>query len=137
MVAEIEIVLRLVVSVILGLIIGAERELYHKPAGLRTNALVSMGACMFTLIPIAYLGSGYSGIVYGIVTGVGFLGAGAILNSGKEIKGMTSAATLWVSAAIGIAVGSGAYLVAAVVTLLAFIILNLIFLEEPLKRMKK
>lgn len=136
MVAEIELVLRLVLSALLGLLIGAEREIYHKPAGLRTNALVSMGACMFTILATSYFSSAYL-ILSGIVTGVGFLGAGAILNSGKEIRGMTTAAVLWISAAIGMGVGSGAYLISIVLTFFAFVILNLIFLEKPLKKMRK
>ncbi|MEI7908565.1 MAG: MgtC/SapB family protein [Verrucomicrobiota bacterium] len=96
-------------SVICGAILGAERERHEKPAGLRTLILVCLGSTVFTIISFVFTSStGDSGRVAAqIVTGIGFLGAGAILHSRNGVSGMTTAATIWVTAAIGVAVGAG------------------------------
>jgi len=96
-------------SVACGAILGAERERHEKPAGLRTLILVCLGSTVFTLVSFVFTTStGDSGRVSAqIVTGIGFLGAGAILHSHKGVSGMTTAATIWVTAAIGITVGAG------------------------------
>jgi putative Mg2+ transporter-C (MgtC) family protein len=96
-------------SVACGAILGAERERHEKPAGLRTLILVCLGATVFTMISFVFTSStGDSGRVAAqIVTGIGFLGAGAILHSQKGVTGMTTAATIWITAAIGITVGAG------------------------------
>ncbi|MDQ3962706.1 MAG: MgtC/SapB family protein, partial [Actinomycetota bacterium] len=111
-----DLVLRLVVAALLGGAIGFEREMSEQPAGLRTNLLVSLGACLFTVVG-AYGLEGFSGqasinfdptrIAAQVVTGIGFLGAGAILREGMNVRGLTTAAALWVTAAVGLAVGLG------------------------------
>ncbi len=143
-VSEVEILLRLALAVILGAVIGFNRKRHSKPAGLRTMALISLGCATFTLIGIeaviqlAALQAGAesltSSVVSGvnldssriiacIVGGVGFLGAGAIIQSRGKIQGMTSAASIWVTATIGVSVGLGLYMLAVATTFLAFIVL--------------
>lgn len=121
------IILRLSMAILLGAIIGYEREHQGKDAGLRTHILVSLGAAIFVLIPIQ---SGMSAaeigrIMQGIVAGIGFLGAGAIIKIDKdrEIQGLTTAAGIWVAAAIGILAGMGREAMAVVSTLIAVFIL--------------
>lgn len=121
------IVLRLSMAVILGAAIGFERERRGKDAGLRTHMLVSLGAAIFVLVPLQ---SGMpapevSRVLQGIIAGIGFLGAGAIikLDEDHEIKGLTTAASIWVAAAIGIAAGMGREAMAVVSTLVALFIL--------------
>ena len=127
-----ELILRIALAAALGGAIGAERELRERGAGLRTHLLVSVGSALFTLVS-AYgfqdfdYGS-QNGIVFDptriaaqIVTGIGFLGAGAIIRQGLSIRGLTTAATLWISAAIGLAAGAG-YYSAAIVTTAAVLI---------------
>lgn len=144
--SEMEIFLRLALAVILGGVIGFNRKRHSKPAGIRTMALISLGCATFTLIGIeaviqlaalqagaesltASLTTGVnldsSRIIAGIVGGVGFLGAGAIIQSRGKIQGMTSAASIWVTATIGVSVGLGLYSLAAATTFLAFIVLVL------------
>lgn len=108
--------LRLVLAVVLGGAIGLEREIKHRPAGLRTNLFICLGAAMFTLLSdalaVRYLGD-HTRIAAQIIPGIGFIGAGSILhNRGSLITGITSAATLFVVASIGMAVGGGFYLTA-------------------------
>jgi putative Mg2+ transporter-C (MgtC) family protein len=123
----------LVLATILGGAIGMEREVAGKPAGLRTNILICVGAALFTQlsVDIARIGFTPAGAPYGdttriaaqIVSGIGFLGAGAILHGGGSVVGLTTAATIWVVAAIGAAVGAGAYVDACGATLLIMLIL--------------
>jgi putative Mg2+ transporter-C (MgtC) family protein len=127
-----EAVLRLVLSMALGALIGYERETSHKPAGLRTNMLVCLGACLFTLITITSLSNSTS-ILGGILTGIGFIGAGSIIATSGHVQGLTTAATLWAVASIGFATGTGNYILAIVATLLVFIILQLKKAEEKYK----
>ena len=145
-VGEWEIILRLVLAVLLGAVIGFNRSRHNKPAGLRTMALISLGSAAFTLIGIEAviqlsqlqngvdsMTSGVSSsinldssrIIAGIVVGVGFLGAGAIIQSKGRVQGMTSAASIWVTSTIGVSVGLGLYLLSTTITLIAFIILVL------------
>jgi putative Mg2+ transporter-C (MgtC) family protein len=124
-----EILLRVVLAAVLGGAIGFERELREREAGLRTHMLVSVGAALFTLVS-AYAWSDWrfsneSGIVFDptriaaqVVTGIGFLGAGAIIRQGLSVRGLTTAATLWVVAAIGMATGAGYYTAAFITTVL-------------------
>src|SRR3990172_3369786 len=108
-----EILLRLILALVLGGLIGLERETVEKPAGLRTHTLVTLGAALFTLISKeGFFGSGAdpARIASNIVVGIGFLGAGTIWRSGVNVQGLTTAATLWTSAAIGTAAGAGFYL---------------------------
>jgi putative Mg2+ transporter-C (MgtC) family protein len=100
---------RLVLAAGLGAALGLEREWRHKPAGLRTNILIALGSALFTLVSIA-IGQGAGTedrIAAQVVTGIGFLGGGAILRHGTSVRGMTTAATIWVNAAIGMAAGAG------------------------------
>ena len=127
-----ELVLRLGLAAALGGAIGAERELRDREAGFRTHLLVSLGAALFTLVS-AYAWTDWrfstpSGIVFDptriaaqIVTGIGFIGAGAIIRQGLSIRGLTTAATLWIVAAIGMAAGAGYYSAAVLTTALVLV----------------
>jgi len=111
---------------VLGLLIGAEREFRGHPAGLRTMALISAGSCMFTglgLIPEFAKTVDPTRIAAQIVTGVGFLGAGSILRQGELVRGLTTAASIWVAASLGMAVGFGYYRVALFVTVVVVVVL--------------
>jgi len=125
---ELEMVLRLLLAAALGAIIGYQRERAGKPAGLRTHILICVGAALFT-VASAYgfgVGADPSRIAAGIVAGIGFLGAGAIIRGeGGIVEGLTTAATIWSVAAIGLATGAGLYIVAAVTTAVILIVLFL------------
>lgn len=127
-VAEVtQIVLRLLLAAVLGGLLGFQREVTGKAAGLRTHMLVAMGCAFLVLIP-AQAGmplADLSRVLQGVLTGIGFLGAGTILkqNEPKQIHGLTTAAGLWLTAAVGIAAGMGREASAIVGTVLAFIIL--------------
>ena len=120
-----------------GGIIGWERQLRHKPAGLRTHMLVSMGSALFVLIPLA-MGKNENGrdgierIIQGIAAGIGFLGAGEILRQSQqeigkvEVHGLTSAAAIWVSAALGTAAGCGLWQLALIGALMSLFVLRVI-----------
>src|SRR3954464_5312275 len=105
----IDFILRLVLAAGLGAALGLERELRQKPAGLRTNMLIAVGSALFSLLSIQLGAQGGTAdrVAANIVTGVGFLGGGAILRSGRNVLGMTTAATIWVNAAVGMAAGVG------------------------------
>lgn len=125
-----EILLRLVLAVIAGGLIGLEREVVHKPAGLRTHMLVCLGSALFTLITIEAFPSGDPiRIAAGIAMGIGFLGAGTIFKSKDEVHGLTTAASIWAVAAVGMGIGLGYYLITAVAVILIFVILHLNKLE--------
>jgi putative Mg2+ transporter-C (MgtC) family protein len=121
----IQLMLRLLIAAGLGGAIGLEREIRHKPAGLRTNILIAVGSALFTAlsIEISRAGGTPDRISSQIVTGIGFLGAGAILRSEHHVQGMTTAATIWVNAAVGMAAGAGEYLMATVTTAITLIVL--------------
>jgi putative Mg2+ transporter-C (MgtC) family protein len=130
---EVTIVLRLLLATALGAIIGLQRERAKKPAGLRTHILICLGAALFTAASIYGFGpaSDPARVAAGVLVGIGFLGAGAIIRTGEGIvAGLTTAATIWAVAAIGLAVGSGLYLVAAVATALTLIVL---YLPHPIQ----
>ncbi|MEM5797617.1 MAG: MgtC/SapB family protein [Candidatus Aenigmatarchaeota archaeon] len=124
MIVETDVIIKLLLSVGLGLLIGLEREISRKPAGLRAHSLVSLGACLFTLASLS-LGNVESvgRMLPGIVTGIGFLGAGIIFQSEDRVKGLTTAAEIWALAAIGILIGIGSYSVAIISAILILIIL--------------
>lgn len=121
---------RLLLAVILGGLLGIQRERAHKSAGLRTHMLVTLGAALFVMIgEMAGLTSAdVSRVIQGIVTGIGFLGAGAILklSDEKRVKGMTTAAGIWLATAIGTGVGLGRYWLAILGTILALLILSIL-----------
>ncbi len=122
---ELLVVFRILLSAGLGFVIGFERELYKRPAGLRTHILVCVASCLIMLISMYGFSSGDPGRVAAqVVSGIGFLGAGAILRSDRDIKGITTAATIWMSAAIGLACGNGLYFGAILTTILALIVLT-------------
>ncbi len=118
-----EIVGRIALAALLGAIIGIEREYRGYPAGVRTMALVCMGSAIFADMSRVY--GGEDRIAAQIVTGIGFLGAGLIFREGYTVKGVTTAATIWCAAAIGIALGIEAYIVAIAGTVLAVFLLEL------------
>ncbi len=130
---RLDLLLRLCLAVVLGGAVGLERELQRKAAGLRTNILICVGAALFTELSITM--SSTSGdparIAAQIVTGVGFLGAGTIIQARGIVTGLTTAATMWLVAAIGMAVGFGALLEATGATLLVLLVLSVL---RPIER---
>jgi len=121
---------RLVVAAVLGGLIGLERELKHRPAGLRTNLFICLGAAMYTLLSdalaVEHIGD-HTRIAAQIIPGIGFIGAGTIIHAGRDlVTGITSAATLFVVASVGMAVGGGFYLTATFATALILICLFLL-----------
>ncbi len=128
----------MILAIVLGGLIGWERETIHKPAGLRTHMLVCMGSALITIVSINYFVEDYARIVAGIVTGIGFIGAGAIIAQGtKGIHGLTTAANLWVVAAIGISIGVGWYLLSVIAAILIMLILFLGRLEHKTSKAVK
>uniref|UniRef100_C6E796 MgtC/SapB transporter n=1 Tax=Geobacter sp. (strain M21) TaxID=443144 RepID=C6E796_GEOSM len=138
---------RLLLASILGGLIGLEREVHGRPAGFRTHLLVSLGSCLFCLtsIEVYQIYGDFSGtvpvgidpgrIAAQVVTGIGFLGAGAIIRERASIRGLTTAACLWVAAGLGIACGLGLFQMAVVVTAIALI--NLLLLKQVEKRLNR
>lgn len=126
---EADFLLRLFLAIIFGGVIGWERQKGHKPAGLRTHMLVCLGSCLFTLI--SFMANAYtqsaafdpSRIAAGVVTGIGFLGAGAIIQSQRGVIGLTTAASIWMVAAVGMAVGYGLFILGGGSAILSLIIL--------------
>jgi putative Mg2+ transporter-C (MgtC) family protein len=116
-------ILRLLLAAAMGALIGLERDLKKKPAGIRTHMLVCLGACVYTLISVSEFPLDSARIAAGIVAGIGFLGAGAIIGSQDGVHGLTTAAGIWVTAAVGLALGTGSYVIAAVSTLLVVVTL--------------
>jgi putative Mg2+ transporter-C (MgtC) family protein len=130
---ELEMVLRLIMATALGAIIGYQRERAGKSAGLRTHVLISVGAALFTIASLYGFGAvaDPARIAAGIVAGIGFLGAGAIIRRDEGlVAGLTTAATIWAVAAIGLAVGAGLYLVSAATTVIILIVL---YLPHPIR----
>lgn len=119
-----ETLIRLILAAFLGGAIGIERELKHKPAGLRTNMFICFGAAMFTTLSFRFSVSTPDRIAANIITGIGFIGAGSILHSRGSVSGLTSAATLFVVASIGMAAGGGEYLLAIFATIVILVALN-------------
>jgi len=125
-----ELTLRIVLAITLGGIIGAEREIRSKGAGLRTHILVCVGSALIVLTSL-FLFETYKDstvmdptrMITGIITGIGFLCAGTIIRAGSHVTGLTTAATLWVVSGIGISVGAGHYSAALIVTILVFVVL--------------
>ncbi len=144
---KLELIARLLLASILGGIIGLEREVHGRAAGFRTHLLVSLGSCLFVVSSIYFYelygnksGIGPSGVDPGrvaaqVVTGIGFLGAGAIIRDRASIRGLTTAACLWIAAAIGLSCGIGLYVIAPIVTL--FAVVSLLLLKKVENRLKK
>jgi putative Mg2+ transporter-C (MgtC) family protein len=140
-----EIVLRLILAVFLGMCIGAERLFVHKEAGMKTHALVAMGAAVFMIVS-EYMVLKYSSlpgmnpamIPSQIVVGIGFLGAGSIIFQGSRLKGLTTASGLWVTAGIGMAAGLGLWSLAVIATVLILIVfLAMNILEKPIRKISE
>jgi putative Mg2+ transporter-C (MgtC) family protein len=119
-----ETLLRLILAAVLGGAIGIERELKHKPAGLRTNMFICFGAAMFTILSFRFSGATPDRIAANIIPGIGFIGAGSILHSRGSVSGLTTAATIFVVASIGMAAGGGEYLPAIFATVVILVALN-------------
>jgi len=144
---DLELLVRLVLASVLGGVIGLEREVHGRPAGFRTHLLVSLGSCLFAIVSLEvyrrfgnFTGSGPVGVDPGriaaqVVTGIGFLGAGAILRDKTSIRGLTTAACLWVAAALGLACGIGLFYLAIAVTLIA--IASLLLLKRLENRLPR
>ena len=142
--------IRILISFVIGTLIGIERETHNQPAGLRTHILISIGATIVMLISI-YIPQTFTDFQNGdpgriaaqVVSGIGFLGAGAILKFGADVKGLTTAASIWAMAALGLAVGAGMYtisLIGVVVILFALTIMDVfekrVFKERTLKKIE-
>ncbi len=133
MVENSEVIIRIFLSIILSGLIGLERKIYNKPAGLRTNIMVGLGATILMILGL-YILSNYnqtgnvdiSRIVGQVVTGIGFLGAGAIIQARGSVHGLTTAASIWVVAAIGMTVGLGYYFMAVSATLASLVVLVIV-----------
>src|SRR5881296_4090311 len=122
-------ILRLTIAAILGGIIGLERQLKHKPAGLRTNMFICFGSALFTVLSgqlAGNLGGDHTRVAAQIIPGIGFIGAGSILHSRGSVSGLTTAATLFVVASVGMAVGGGLYLPAVFATMVIFLTLEVL-----------
>lgn len=128
------IILRITLAILIGTIIGIEREIKNRPAGMRTHILVCLGACTISLIESCFIAGlpadGNSNIAYSfgrlsaqVVSGIGFLGAGTILFSDRKVTGLTTAASLWNTACLGIAIGFGYYVIAIVGSIFVFVVL--------------
>jgi putative Mg2+ transporter-C (MgtC) family protein len=109
-----EPVIRLILAAALGAVIGYEREIHGKPAGLRTHVLVSLASCLVTLVSILEFPEDPVRLLAQIIPGIGFIGAGSIIASGEKVTGLTTATGIFVTSAIGIAVGTGNYVLAIV-----------------------
>jgi putative Mg2+ transporter-C (MgtC) family protein len=128
---DVDIATKLILAAVLGMLVGLDREIRGKPAGLRTHILVCVGATLFTIVSLLVEGSGDSKIAAGIVTGIGFLGAGMIFHAENKVSGLTTAAEIWVLGAIGIAIGFGLYFAAIAAAILV------IFVLKPGKMLEK
>jgi putative Mg2+ transporter-C (MgtC) family protein len=143
MIPDLEIVLRLGIAAVLGMMVGFERERQNQPAGLRTHTILAIGSCLAMTISInlamqftAYVPNGDPArLAAQVISGIGFLGAGAILRYGTSVKGLTTATSLWTIAIVGLAVGAGHYFAAVATTAMLLIILVLLnVLEKKLIR---
>lgn len=128
---QIEITLRLIVAAVAGMVVGINRDIHNKPIGMRTLALVSLGSAVVILSGSVYEGLHFaqdavSRVVQGILTGLGFLGAGSILRAkdGTEVQGLTTAATVWIAAGLGVTAGLGAWFITVTGTLMTLFLLT-------------
>ena len=130
MLTDNQVILRLILSVFLSGLVGFERQIHRRSAGLRTHILVSLGSCLIMLTSL-FVFDIYNGkvpldparIAAGVITGIGFLGAGTIIREKENVRGLTTAASLWLVAAIGLSVGIGFYVASITATILALIVL--------------
>ncbi len=137
LVIQFEAAFLVALAAVLGMVIGLDRE-RHAPAGLRTHMLVGLGACLFTLLSIhGFEGGDPARVAAQIVTGIGFLGAGTILQRKDDVHHLTTAASIWATAAMGMAVGVGAWFLAICCTLLIWVILRVVRRIEAKNQEKK
>jgi putative Mg2+ transporter-C (MgtC) family protein len=138
---EFELMLRLALAALLGYSIGLERQLTGHPAGDRTFSLTAVGAALFTIISLKAFPVGDSRVAAGVVTGLGFLGAGMIIRTqGREIKGLTTAAGIWAAGAIGLAIGSGMYITGIFSAILVLFLLSserLLHIDQNINNWRK
>jgi putative Mg2+ transporter-C (MgtC) family protein len=129
---QLVVAIQLLLAALLSMIVGLDRERRDKDAGLRTHMLVGTGACLFTALSmLAFPHADTARVAANIVTGIGFLGAGVIYKSGDQVHDLTTAASIWITAAIGMAVGTGAWFLAIIATVLVWFILRvLLYLRE-------
>jgi putative Mg2+ transporter-C (MgtC) family protein len=120
-----ETAIQLVISIVIGAIIGAEREYHTKTAGFRTMIMISLGSTIFTELSITLGANSPDRIASNIVTGIGFLGAGVIFKDGLSVSGITTATTIWITAALGMAVGAAEYYIALGGTVVVIIVLSI------------
>jgi putative Mg2+ transporter-C (MgtC) family protein len=124
--SQIELIVRLLIATMLGALIGYQREIKERPAGLRTHMLVAMGSVIFTLLSFsAFSGSDPSRVASYVVVGIGFIGAGTIIQVKNKVTGITTASSLWVTASVGMTIGVGYYLLGFVASILAVLVLAL------------
>lgn len=143
-ISTVHVLLRLGAAIATGALLGLNRELRDKPAGLKTHTLVSLGAAILTIVGTGFSGMGTvvdpsaaARVVQGVITGIGFLGAGVILrgSNGREVRGLTTAATIWLAACVGIACGAGQWTIAWVsVAAILLILVGGDWLERTLQR---
>lgn len=143
-ISELEMIVRVLLAAVLGAALGVEREVQNKTAGLRTHTLVAAGAALFTVAgaAVAIEGTDATRIAAQVVTGIGFIGAGGMIKSGFTMTGITTAATLWFAAALGVATGFGFYVVAgaalaiAVVSIVAFAPLRVLLRRRTIQSLE-
>jgi putative Mg2+ transporter-C (MgtC) family protein len=128
----INFLIKVILSIVFGGLVGLQRSLSHKHAGLRTFSLVALGACVFTVFIQMFIfdKDSIARILANIVLGIGFLGSGVIFSFRGKVTGLTTAAAMWVTAAIGLGVGLGFYIESFIVTLLTIFILHFLYLVE-------
>ena len=130
-----DFLLKVLIVIGLGALIGFEREIFNKPAGLRTNILVMLGSMLAAYISSCFGGSDVTRIAANILTGLGFIGGGVILQSKGSVHGLTTASCIWICGVIGMAVGFGYYMEAVIVSITTFVVLyGLGYLEHLMKR---
>jgi len=123
--SELTFLFNAILSIFIGFLIGIERESRGKDAGISTQSLVILGSMLFTFLSLNVLSDSTTRIAASVVSGIGFIGAGVILKDGLDVRNLTTAASIWVSAAIGMAIGFQYYIVAIITTLAAFVILRI------------
>lgn len=128
---ELVIVMKIIIATLFGGVIGYEREISRKAAGLRTHILVCLGSTIFTILSLqAFPGADTSRVAAYIIAGIGFIGAGTVIQTKEKVIGLTTAASLWITASIGMAVGSDFYVLALIATIISYFTLKLGKLEK-------
>ena len=128
---ELVIVMKIIIATLFGGVIGYEREISRKAAGLRTHILVCLGSTIFTILSLqAFPGADTSRVAAYIIAGIGFIGAGTVIQTKEKIIGLTTAASLWITASIGMAIGSEFYILALITTIISYFTLKLGKIEK-------